>query len=267
MLDLFWHRTLKRPYRLHVTQTGVGPTPIILLHGVGASGKVWTPLLQLLDPAQYRVVVLDLLGFGDSPKPQWPEYTVEEHARAVWAALKRQRATKPAIVLGHSMGCIVATHLASEHPRLAQGLILYEPPLLADVAEFPRHTRRSARYRAFFEYIAAHPQLAYVESHMLWRIARKLWGMNISEEGWLPFQRSLRNTIMRQRMYDELKTIQMPTDIVYGRLDLVVIRKGIARMFAHNKQIKLHAVTDNHGVSARSARYLKRLIAAEHTRV
>jgi len=264
MFDLFWHRTLKRPYRLHVTQQGAGPTSIILLHGVGASGKVWAPLLKLLDPAEYRVVVLDLLGFGDSPKPQWPEYTASEHARAVWAALKRQDATKPAILLGHSMGCIVATHLASQHPQLAQGLILYEPPLLADVAEFPRHTRRAARYRAFFEYIAAHPQLAYMESHILWRIARKLWGMNISEEGWLPFQRSLRNTIMQQRMYEELNSIQMRTDIVYGRLDLIVIRKDIARMFARNKRIKLHAVTDNHGISARSARNLAQLIATEH---
>jgi pimeloyl-ACP methyl ester carboxylesterase len=263
MLDTFWHRTLRRPYRLHVAQQGAGPTPVILLHGVGASGKVWAPLLQLLDPDEYRVIILDLLGFGASPKPQWADYTVDEHARHAYAALKREKLRQPAILLGHSMGCIVATHLAARHPKLARNLLLYEPPLLADVAEFPRHTRRSARYRAFFEYIAAHPQLAYMESHMLWRIAKKLWGMHITEEGWLPFQRSLRNTIMQQQMYHELKTIKLPTDIIYGRLDLIVIRQGIARMFQRNKYIKLHAVTDSHGISARSAKYLARLIAAE----
>jgi pimeloyl-ACP methyl ester carboxylesterase len=260
MFDKFWHKTLRRPYRLHVVEHGNGPTPVILLHGVGASGKTWTPLLNFLDPAQYRVIVLDLFGFGASPKPQWADYTVEEHTRQAYAALKRHGARRGVILLGHSMGCIVASHLAAEHPRLARRLVLYEPPLLADIEEFPRHTRRSARYRAFFEYIATHPQLAYVESHMLWRVAKKLWGMHITEEGWTPFQRSLRNTILQQRLYQELQASALPIDIVYGRLDFVVIRQGIARMFARHKNITLHKVTDNHGLRPRSARYLAKLI-------
>jgi pimeloyl-ACP methyl ester carboxylesterase len=127
--------------------------------------------------------------------------------------------------------------------------------------DFPKHTKRSARYKTLFEYIAAHPQLAHVEARLLWRIARKLWGTHLAADEWLPFERSLRNTILTQQAYDELKGIDVPTHIVYGRLDLIVIRRGIEKLFRHNKNVALHLVTDFHGISQRSARYLAALIA------
>ncbi len=258
-LDTFWHRTLRRPYHLEVAEVGEGPLPVILLHGIASDGKVWKPLLKQLDPTRYKVIVPDLLGFGDSPKPEWPEYTVDDHARAVLAIIRKHHLKHPAIIVGHSMGCLIAAHIASVRPRSVAQLILYEPPLLGEIPDHPRHTRRSARYKTMFEFIASHPQLAHVEARLLWRIARKLWGAHLSPEEWLPFERSLRNTILEQRAYDELRRIALPTDIVYGRLDLVVIRRGIESMFVHNKQISLHVVTDFHGVSARSAKYIVRL--------
>jgi cis-3-alkyl-4-acyloxetan-2-one decarboxylase len=259
--DVFWHRMLKRPYKLVATQVGSGPTTVVLLHGVAASGNVWTPLIRCLDPTRYRVIVPDLLGFGDSPKPKWPAYSVDDHARAVLAALRKRRLKRASVVIiGHSMGCLVAAHMAVLQPQTARHLILYEPPLLGEIPDFPRYTKRSTRYRTVFEFIASHPQLAHVEARLLWRIARKLWGAHLSEEEWLPFERSLRNTILEQRAYEELRDTILPTDIVYGRLDLIVIRRGIERMFAHNKYVHLHLVTDFHGISARSARYLVSLL-------
>lgn len=258
--DIVWHKWLRRPYRLAVLTTGEGKTPILLLHGVATSSKTWAPLIRLLPAERYRIVAPDLLGFGDSPKPQWPEYTVHDHARAVVAALKKQGISKPVIIVGHSMGCLVAAHLATNYPGLVKRLILYEPPLLGEIPDFPGHTKRSTRYKTFFEYIASHPQLAHVEARLLWRIARKLWGTYISAEEWIPFQRSLRNTILTQQAYDELRDIRLRTDIIYGRLDLVVIRHGIEKLFAHNKKVALHLVTDFHGLSQRSAHYLIRLL-------
>ena len=258
--DVLWHKWLRRPYRLTVQTAGQGPTPVVLLHGIGARAQVWQPLIRLLDSGTYRVIAPDLMGFGESPKPQWPVYTVDDHAKAVWAALKQQGVRSRAIIIGHSMGCLVASHLAALRPQLVAQLILYEPPLLGELPDFPKHTKRSERYKTLFEYIASHPQLAHVEAHLLWRIARRLWGTHLSEEEWLPFERSLRNTILEQRTYNELRSTTVPTHIVYGRLDLVVIRRGIEKLFAHNKNIRLHLVTDFHGISVRSARYLAQLL-------
>jgi pimeloyl-ACP methyl ester carboxylesterase len=160
------------------------------------------------------------------------------------------------------MGCLIAAHIAANYPGLVKRLILYEPPLLGEIPDFPGHTKRSTRYKTFFEYIASHPQLAHVEARLLWRVARKLWGTHLAEDEWIPFERSLRNTILTQQAYDELRDTTLRTDIVYGRLDLIVIRRGIEKMFAHNKKVALHLVTDFHGLSQRSARYLARLLDA-----
>jgi len=258
--DILWHRLLRRPYRLDFIEAGQGRQTVVLLHGLAASKDIWRGLIEELPPGRWRVIAPDLLGFGASPKPQWGRYTVQDHARTVLALLKRQRVDGPLTIVGHSMGCLVATHLAAIKPKLVKRLILYEPPLLGEVPDFPNHGKRSARYKALFAYIASHPELAHVENKLMWRMARKISGLHLSKEEWYPFEQSLRNTILEQRAFYELKGVSVPTDIVYGRLDFVVIRQGVQEIFHANKHIKLHAVTDMHGLSNRSARYLAGLL-------
>ncbi|HSX17187.1 MAG TPA: alpha/beta hydrolase [Patescibacteria group bacterium] len=258
-LDKLWHKTLRRPYNLAYIEQGQG-RPVVLLHGLGASKSIWRPLTRLLPADKWHVIVPDLLGFGDSPRPDWNSYDITQHARMVAAFLKNQHIIGPITLVGHSMGCLVATHIAAANPQLVKDLILYEPPLLDELPEFPSYTKRSTRYKALFTYIAEHPQLAYLESRVLWRAARKISCLDMSEEAWLPFERSLRNTILNQQAYRELQSIPIRTDIVYGRLDFIVIRQGIKDLFKHNTNIKLHLVTDVHGISTRSAKYLANLI-------
>lgn len=267
LLDIVWHRWLRRPYRLSYLEEGQGKQTVVLLHGLAASKEIWQDLIKELPPQGWRVLAPDLLGFGDSPKPQWNNYAVQEHARMVLALLKRCGVKGPVVLAGHSMGCLVAAHIAAAKPRLVSRLVLHEPPLLGSHPEFPEHAKRSARYKALFGYIASHPELAHVENKMMWRIARKISGLYLSPEEWYPFEQSLRNTIMDQRTYDELKSVAVPTDIVYGRLDMIVIRRGIEDMFRHNKHVKLHLVTDMHGISANSARYLAELIQKRRPKV
>jgi cis-3-alkyl-4-acyloxetan-2-one decarboxylase len=260
LLDIFWHKWLRRPYRLSYIDTSQGKQTVVLLHGLAANKEVWHDLIKELPLQDWRTVAPDLLGFGNSPKPQWNDYTVREHARVVLALLKRRRVKGPIVLAGHSMGCLVATHIAATKPKLVGRLVLYEPPLLGDIPEFPGHGKRSARYKTLFEYIASHPELAHVESKLMWRVARKISGLYLSEEEWYPFEQSLRNTILDQQTYHELKGIAVPTDMVYGRLDFVVIRQGIKDVFRVNKNIKLYLITDMHGISAGSAHYLAGLI-------
>lgn len=257
--DKLWHKTLRQPYTLAYLEQGTG-IPVVLLHGLGASKAVWRPLTNLLPSDKLHVLVPDLLGFGESPRPDWSAYDIQAHANAVLAFLKQQRIMGPVTLVGHSMGCLVATHIAATRPALVKQLILYEPPLLEDLPAYPAYSKRSLRYKAFFEFIATHPQFAYLESRLLWRVARKLSGLSMSEAAWLPFERSLRNTILNQQAYEQLASMPLPTDIVYGRLDFIVIRQGIKDLFKHNKHIKLHLVTDVHGISPRSAAYVAELL-------
>lgn len=266
VFDSFWHRWLKRPYTLSFSQIGSGPETVVLLHGVGANRHVWDPMLARLDKQHWRIIVPDLLGFGQSPKPQWKSYTVQDHADAVLAMLRRLRVRGPLVMVGHSMGCLVATHIAATQPALVKRLMLYEPPLYADDPTFRSHIRRKRYYYALYEFIAAHPQLAVMQAHLLWRIVKRIIGFKLTAEEWTPFERSLRNTIMRQTAYRELHDIRIPTDIIHGRFDLIVTRTDLRRMYKANKNIIWHMTTDTHGISARSAKYLAAILTALNTR-
>jgi pimeloyl-ACP methyl ester carboxylesterase len=221
---------------------------------------VWEPLVKKLDQAAWRVVTVDLLGFGRSPKPEWSPYDVTEHSKAVRATLKKLKVDEPVVIVGHSMGCLVAAHVAMRRPKSVARLVLYEPPLFADLDEFKTHKAVRERYFKVFEYILAHPEMLLTKKRLL-KLVRKLYGLRMSEEDWLPFERSLRNTIMQQSLYEDLQSVTMPTDIIYGRLDFVVTRAEVRAMFQARPNVHIHLVNRMHSVTPRAAGFIARLLA------
>lgn len=260
--DAIWHRILRRPYKLAAIEQGSGE-PLVLLHGLGTSGDTWSPLLKRLKPTRWHTIAPDLLGFGESPRPDWSKYSVQDHARSVIATLNTLGIREPVTIVGHSMGCLVAAHIAAKYPRRVKRMVLYAPPLFADDPVYRKHARKRERYFLFFEYVAAHPQMAFLQHRWLWKLAKRMAGIDLDEERWLPFERSLRNTIMEQRAYDELIALRVPTDIVHGRLDFIVIRTEVDKMLRSNPFVTLHAVTGMHGISTVASKYLANLIEAK----
>lgn len=262
-LDKFWHKTVGVPYRLPVDEYGNGQ-PLILLHGLGANRQKWNPLVNILDKTKWRIIAPDLFGFGDSPKPEWSEYDVQIHAKMVTATLKRKKLRKNLTIVGHSMGCLVAVHIAATNPDLVKRLVLYQPPMFADAPDFKKHLKSRQRYFAFFEYISSKPSFAYIQSKILSRISQAILDMQQSVEAWEAFTKSLKNTIMGQTAYDELLKLQVPTDIIYGRLDFVITRAEIDALYARNPHITLHRVTETHDVTNRSAKYISKVLNFNH---
>lgn len=252
--EFVWHKLLRRPYTLAVKESGTGD-PVVLLHGLALNGAVWQKLVALLGD-NVRAIRPDLLGFGDSPRPDWSDYSVDDHARAVVATLKKRGVTKPVTIVGHSMGCLVAAHIATKYPQIVKRLVLYAPPLFVDEPDFPIHGKMRSRYFAFYEYIASRPQLALLPQQRLWRIAQSMFGLHLDQERWLPFERSLRNTIMAQQAYEEFIALQVPTDIVHGRLDFVIVRAEITAILKANPRITMHTFTGTHNLSGRAAKFL-----------
>lgn len=265
-LQDFSHRFLRRPYRLNAPiDTTKGTKTAVLLHGIASSGLVWSDVAQSLSAAHYRVLAYDLLGFGASAKPDWLRYTVEDHARSVVYSLKKSNTTTPITLVGHSMGCLVAIHIASRYPHLVKRVVLYEPPLFADIPTFSSHLRRRKLYFSVFERIVDSPTMVLAYARLLGRAATKVAGFALTEETWLPFERSLRNTIMAQTAYEELHTVRVKTDIIYGRFDIVVTQAQVKNMFADNHHITFHTVADMHGISKKSATYIVALLQGTPT--
>jgi pimeloyl-ACP methyl ester carboxylesterase len=262
MLDRFWHGRLRRPFRLHVQRYGQGPQVLVLLHGIASDSSFWQPLLKLLPPEVYTVYVPDLLGHGESPKPDYIGYTTGDQARAVLRLLQDHK-VRECILVGHSMGSLVATRVAALRPQRIDRLLLYEPPLFGAVPEFKTHSRRARFYLNLYERIAKNPTGMLTMTKVVSTVSRNWLKFLSDERTWLPIERSLRNTIIKQTSYEELKDIAVQTDIVHGRLDIAVPRTGIRKSLQHNPNIRFYRTTDNHGLSQRSARYLARLIANE----
>ncbi|HEX4766149.1 MAG TPA: alpha/beta fold hydrolase [Lichenihabitans sp.] len=105
--------------RVAFRRSGRG-TPVVLIHGVGLQGVVWTPQIEALT-ARHDVIALDMPGHGGSSLP--PENArLADYADAV-AALLDALAIGKAHVIGHSMGALVATQFALDRPARVSSLV------------------------------------------------------------------------------------------------------------------------------------------------
>jgi pimeloyl-ACP methyl ester carboxylesterase len=110
--------------RVHYQEAGDDKAPpMILIHGFISSTLVWNETFLLLADAGFRVIALDLPGYGYSDKPRDGEYTIESQARAVLGLMDRLKIEK-AIIVGASYGGAVAAAVALDHPERVDHLVL-----------------------------------------------------------------------------------------------------------------------------------------------
>ncbi len=117
--------------------TGPGPegAPIVLLHCYACSLRWWDDVVPLLN-RNHRIIRFDLAGFGGSEKPG-SGYSISDQARDVAEALNRL-GVEGAVVVGHSMGGLVATALAQNSSELVDRVaVISTPNSVADDASLP----------------------------------------------------------------------------------------------------------------------------------
>lgn len=97
--------------------------PVVCIHGLGGSSNNWTPVLPAFDGK--KVIRIDLPGSARSPLPD-RKLSIEGYVETIASVLRELHVTH-AHVVAHSMGTIVAQHLAIEHPELVKSLALFGP--------------------------------------------------------------------------------------------------------------------------------------------
>lgn len=112
---------------LSVDVSGRG-SPVVLLHGVGASRVIWRRMTPLLVNGR-RVIAPDLPGFGESPAPAG-DFDLTRTADALAAGLEGY-VSEPFDLVGNSLGGAVALLLARRRPELVRRLVLAAPAGLA----------------------------------------------------------------------------------------------------------------------------------------
>ncbi|MFF5637159.1 alpha/beta fold hydrolase [Streptomyces sp. NPDC012825] len=117
-----------------------GGTPVVLVHGLGLSGRYFAPLARRLAANGATVLVPDLPGNARSRAAARRMPDVEQAADAL-ARWHRRLSPGPSLLVANSVGCQVAAALAVRHPRLVRGLVLLGPALEPGVSG-PRHCGR-----------------------------------------------------------------------------------------------------------------------------
>jgi pimeloyl-ACP methyl ester carboxylesterase len=110
----------------YISRAG-GGTPIVLLHGIGSNAGSFVPLIEVLDE-RYRVLAWDAPGYGESPPlpVEWPD--ASDYATALEHLLARLGVSR-CVVVGHSLGTLIAARFALVSPRNVAALCLVSPSL------------------------------------------------------------------------------------------------------------------------------------------
>lgn len=99
--------------------------PIVLIHGFSCAIDWWDRLRPALE-AGHRVIAVDLLGHGGSGKPA-DDYTPTHQAEVVAQALRALH-VRDAVIVGHSLGGMVASALAQQDPDLVERVAMIDTP-------------------------------------------------------------------------------------------------------------------------------------------
>lgn len=127
----------RRASALYCATYGSG-TPLLLIHGFGASGDAFQPLALRL-AQRYQVIVPDLRGHGQSHRLPLAD-SIGRLATDIRELLDLLGVTAT-FVIGHAGGAAVALQLAAEHPARVRGLALVSPPALAPSVRRPLGSR------------------------------------------------------------------------------------------------------------------------------
>ena len=110
--------------RVHYQEAGDKHAPaMILIHGFASSTLVWSSVFLKLADAGFRVIAIDMLGYGYSAKPRKGEYTIAGQAKLLVRTLDRLGIPR-AIFVGSSYGGAVAATCALDYADRVEKLVL-----------------------------------------------------------------------------------------------------------------------------------------------
>jgi len=213
-----------------------GPTAL-LLHGKNFCAATWEETIRALTKAGWRAVAPDQIGFCKSSKPEAYQYGLHQLAANTRTLAGQIRAGK-AVLIGHSMGGMLAIRYALMYPDAVAALVLVNPIGLEDWrAEGVRALTFDEWYkreqRTSFDTIKAYQQRTYYAGE--WHAEYDRWvsmlaGMYAGEgrDQVARAQARTSDMILNQPIVYELERIRVPTVLMIGERDTTAIARDAA---------------------------------------
>ncbi|MFZ5569600.1 MAG: alpha/beta fold hydrolase [Thermodesulfobacteriota bacterium] len=102
---------------------GADGRDVLCIHGLTANCRCWDLLAEAMAPP-HRIIAPDLRGRGNSDKPP-AGYSVAHHCRDLLALMESRKLARP-VLMGHSLGALIALAFAARHPRRVDRLVLLD---------------------------------------------------------------------------------------------------------------------------------------------
>ncbi|MFI5394782.1 MAG: alpha/beta fold hydrolase [Candidatus Binatia bacterium] len=115
------------------TEAGSGSPPLLFVHGWTCDHTFFGPQFEYFGRV-HRVVAVDLRGHGESDKPQ-QDYSMAAFADDL-AWLCAQIGLQKPVIIGHSMGGLIALEFSARHPELPAAIVTVDSPILPPEGAF-----------------------------------------------------------------------------------------------------------------------------------
>jgi pimeloyl-ACP methyl ester carboxylesterase len=208
---------------------------VVLLHGKNFFGAYWRETIKTLTAAGFRVVVPDQIGFGKSSKPDihYSFHQLAYNTRHLLDTLGIQKA----VIVGHSMGGMLATRFALMYPAATEKLVLENPIGLEDYRvgvpfqniDQAEATERKSTEESIRKYHATYYPHGYPKAHDEWLLplaaqTRHPDFPQVARANALTF-----DMIYQQPVSYEFGRITVPTLLIIGQDDRTVVGKGLVK--------------------------------------
>lgn len=248
---------MSRTPPLHVAiDEGSGPA-VVLVHGIASSSVTFEKLVPFIRDT-HHVVAIDLLGFGESAAPADATFTIEEHVDALAETIASLRLPHPFVLVGHSMGSLIAARYAATHPRAVSRLVLVSPPVYVNPRALgdPRERATMGLYLKAYEYLRTNKGFTMRNAGMLARLSPIKNVLEVSERNWVAFVASLEQAIESQTTVSDIASVAVPIEVIYGTLDPFLMPGGL-RIIEQMRHVTMHKIEGgDHLVRKRMARVI-----------
>jgi pimeloyl-ACP methyl ester carboxylesterase len=213
---------------------------MILFHGKNFNGYYWKDIIPALVEKGYRVIVPDQLGWGRSDKPDlhYSFHLLANNSRMLLDSLHIQKV----LVIGHSMGGMLAIRFALMYPGMTEKLVLENPIGLEDYKTFVPYQplektyskERNATYESYRKYQQSYyPEWKPEYEQYVQAQAEVLTDTGFHSIAWV-------NAITYQMIYEqpvvyELDKIIVPTLLIIGQRDRTVVGKDLLNEAQKNR--------------------------------
>jgi pimeloyl-ACP methyl ester carboxylesterase len=228
------HEEIKMAY-MDISPENANGRVILLLHGKNFNGAYWAGTARYLSGQGYRVIVPDQIGFGKSSKPTDIQYSFQLLASNTRNLLDSLQVDK-VIVLGHSMGGMLATRFTLMFPDRVSKLILEDPIGLEDWKVKVPYQNIDQWYQSELNQNYASLKKYETENYF-----HNTWSPGYDETlniiaGWTlspEYSRIARNSaltydmIFTQPVCYEFENLRVPTLLIIGQLDRTALGKNL----------------------------------------